>query len=135
MILGYVDKSISSPPFPLVLELIEVKLLYMKNSRYEKSNYRPISVRKNVSKIFQNVLYYKISYFLGNSFSKYQTGFRKSFNLQTCLEAMIEKFKKTQDEGGEYPELLRDLPKAFDCLPHNTIMAKLHAFIFDKATL
>ena len=52
---------------------------------------------------------------------------KKDFNLQSCLVAKIEKFKKSLDQGGEYAALLRDLPKAFHCLPHNLIIAKLHA--------
>ena len=48
---------------------------------------------------------------------------------------MIEKFKKWLDQGGEYAALLTDLPKAFDCLAHNLIIAKSDAYGFDKASL
>ena len=48
---------------------------------------------------------------------------------------MIEKFKKSLDQGGEYAALLTDLIKAFDCLPHDLIIAKLHAYGFDKISL
>ena len=48
---------------------------------------------------------------------------------------MIEKFKRSIDKGGEYAALLLDLPKIFDCLPQNLIIAKLHAYGFDKASL
>ena len=48
---------------------------------------------------------------------------------------MIEKFKKSLDQGGEYAALLTDLSKAFDCLPHDVIIAKLRAYGFDKGLL
>ena len=48
---------------------------------------------------------------------------------------MIEKFKKWLDQRGEYAALLTDLPKVFDCLPHNLIIAKSDAYGFDKASL
>ena len=134
-ILGYVNKSISSSTFPSMLKLADITPVYKKDSRYEKSNYRPISVLPNLSKIFENVLYGQISSFFENIFSKYQTGFRKDFNPQSCLVAMIEKFKKSLDQGGEYAALLTDPSKGFDCLPHNLIIAKLHAYGFDKALL
>ena len=110
-------------------------LVYKKDSRYEKSNYRLISVLPNLSKVFENVLYYQISSFLKNIFSKYLTGFRKYFSLQSSLVAMIQKSKKLLDQGGEYAALLTDLFKAFDWLPHDLIIAKLHAYGFEKASL
>ena len=48
---------------------------------------------------------------------------------------MIEKNLKSLDQGGGYAALLTDLSKAFDCLPHDLIIAKLHAYGFDKASL
>ena len=56
-ILGCVDKSISSPTFPSILKLADIIPVYKKDSRYEKSKYRPISAPPNLSKIFENVLY------------------------------------------------------------------------------
>ena len=126
-ILDYVNKSISSSTFPSILKLADIIPVYNKDSRYEKSNYRPISVLPNLSKIFENILYGQISSFFENIFSKYQNGFRKRFSPESCLVAMIEKFKKSLDQGSEYAALLKDLSKAFNCLPHTLIIAKLHA--------
>ena len=133
-ILGYVNKSITSSTFPSILKLADIIPVYKKDSRYEKSNYRPISVLPNLSGIFENGLYKQISFF-EFFFSKYQTGFRKGFSLRSCLMSIIEKFKKSLDRGGECAAFLIDLFKAFDCLPHDLIIAKLHAYRFDKTSL
>ena len=43
---------------------------------------------------------------------------------------MIEKWKKSVDNGGVFGALLTDLCKAFDCILHDLIIAKLEAYGF-----
>ena len=67
--------------------------------------------------------------------SKYQFGFRKGYSAQQCLLTMIEKWRASLDQNGTCAALLTDLSKAFDCLPHDLLIAKLHAYGCDLPSL
>ena len=117
------------------MKLADVTPAYKKKSKTSKDNYRPISILSNISKVYERCLYDQIQFYFDKILSKYQCGFRKGYNSQHCLIALIEKWKKSVDNGGAFGALLTDLSKAFDCLSHELLIAKLDAYGFDKKSL
>ena len=67
--------------------------------------------------------------------SPYLFGYRKGYSAQHCLLAMIEMWKKALDEKKVAGAILTDLSKAFDCLSHDLLIAKLEAYGFDNCAL
>ena len=101
----------------------------------DQVNYRPVGILSNISKIYERYIYDQIQLFFDSVLSKYQCGFCRGYNAQHCLVSLIEKWKKSVDNGGAFGALLTDLSKAFDCLPHELFIAKLDAYGFDKSSL
>ena len=66
---------------------------------------------------------------------KHQCGFRKGYSTQQCLLAMLEKWRSAVDNKKTFGVLLTDLSKAFDCLSHELLLAKLHAYGFSIPAL
>lgn len=65
-----------------------------------------------------------------NFFSKFQCSFRKGYSTQPCLLALIQKWKSAVDKRKSFGALLTVLSKAFDCLPRELLIAKLHLYGF-----
>ena len=57
------------------------------------------------------------------------------FGTQNCLLAMIEKLKKNRDKKGIFAAVQTDFSKAFDCIPHDLLIAKLSAYGFNRKSL
>ena len=85
--------------FLSVLKLADVKPVHKKKSRLEKTNYRPVSLLPNISKVFERCMHRQISEYFETVLSKFQCGFRKGYSTQDCLLAMLENWKKNIRSG------------------------------------
>ena len=132
------NEGISTAKSPDILKSAkgkpEVKPVFKKTSRTGKENYRPVSILTVISKAFEKLIFMQLLMSFEPVFSKYHCGSQKGYSAQNCLLVMIEKWKKCLDINDVCDSLLTDLSKAFECLPHFLLTAKLHAHEVDKTS-
>ena len=84
---------------------------------------------------YKKALHRQISSYFDTILSKKQFGYRKGMSTQTPLIVMTELWKKATDGKKKFAALLIDLSKAFDCISHDLLIAKLEAYGFEKSAL
>ena len=135
ILLNIINQNIESGSFPEELKLADVTPIFKKEDATCAKNYRPVSVLPAASKVYERLLEKQIAKYFEIHLSPYLCGYRKGFNAQHALIALIEKWKITLDKQGFAGALLMDLSKAFDTLNHDLLLAKLHAYGLSKNAL
>ena len=123
---GFIAKNFSNcvdeGVFPDDLKHADVTPIHKKKNKSDKTNYRPVSILPNTSKICKKLIYNQLYDYFDDILSPSQCGFRKRHTTQHCLLVML---KESVDKGNEFGALLTDLSKAFDCIDHKLLIAKL----------
>ena len=70
---------------------------------------------------------------MDNILSPYLCAYRKGYSTQHALLKLTEKCRSFLDMKGFAGAILMDLSKAFDCLKHELLIARLEAYGFGRA--
>ena len=129
------NDSKNQSSFPKSLKLADVMPIHKKDDKTDVTNYRPVSLLPTVSKLFERNMYNQIQTYIEKFLSPYLFGFRRGHSTEQCLLIMLETWKRALDRKQYAGAILTDLSKAFDCLNHNLLVAKLAAYGFDHSSL
>ena len=67
--------------------------------------------------------------FIESKLSKKLCGFRKRYSTQHALLLLLKNWQEGLNKKEKIGTLLMDLSKAYDCIPHDLLIAKLEAYM------
>ena len=103
--------------------------------RTTEKNFSPISVLNAFSKIYEKIIKDQLIPLLDRCLSKFIVAYRQKYNTQHILVRVIEELRRNLDNDIVVGAVLMDLSKAFDCIPHDLLIAKLSAYGFHEDAL
>jgi len=124
------NKVLYSGIFPDRMKFSIIKPLHKKGTTKEFENYRPISSLTVFSKILEKIIYKRLYSYLENYniLSDEQFGFREKLSTCSATNALINSILISLDKNKFVGGLFCDLHKAFDCVNHEILLAKLEFY-------
>ena len=94
--------------------------VFKKGLRFDKDNYRPLSVLSNLSKLLEKTMYHRLYSYLEELKILYplQFGFREKCSTTHALISITESIRQSIDNNEFGCGIFIDLKKAFDAVNH-----------------
>ena len=130
-----INRDIKENIFSEDAKIALVRPLHKKNDRDKIQNNRPVSILDGFSKVYERYLLNSLSNHIEKILSNFIAAYRKTCSSNHVLIRLIENWKKHLDNKKIVGTVLMGLSKAFDCIPHDLLIAKLHAYGFNEKVI
>ena len=130
-----INKSIETGCFPDSLKAANITPIFKKDDPLDKASYRPVSILPLSSKVYERLIYDQLSEYSESFLSHILCGFRKAHSTQHALFKLFQSWQKELDYGGFVGTILLDLSKAYDCIPHDLLIATLKCYGIGNGSL
>ena len=117
-----------SGDFPSCLKVATITPLWKSSEKKtDPNNYRSISILSSESKVFERLLFNRISHFIEttNQLHENQFGFRSKRSCVHAIAEVTEEMRKGIDARKEVFSCFMDLSKAFDTVDHQICSIRL----------
>ena len=124
------NKCIQTGLYPTEFKIAKVTPVYKKAQRDSVTNYRPISVLSNLSKIFETLIYNRIKRFFHSYdlLSNKQFGFRDGSNTELATLHVINKIMPSIQDRKFAICVFLDYRACFDTICRNILFTKLERY-------
>lgn len=126
------NKIFDSGICPSAFKVAVIKPLFKGGDKTNVSNYRPISIMTNLTKIFEKLLKSRMANYIKkyNLISERQFGFQENKCTQDAISHLVSKIYKFLDESKPCLCVFLDLAKAFDTVSHPQLFDTLEDYGF-----
>ena len=126
------NSMVNTGIYPNDLKIAKVVPIFKSGDATKCTNYRPISILSLINNIFEKILFKRLYDYLEKFriLYQYQYGFRKGHSTIHALVELVDKIKKSIDNGEMTCGIFVDLSKAFDTVNHNILLDKLDHYGF-----
>ena len=131
------QKSIDSGEVPRQWKNANVTPLFKKGDKNKPANYRPVSLTAVCCKLCEHLIAKAIMNHLdqNNILSDLQHGFRSKRSCETQLLMFIDELLCEMSEGRQVDAVVMDFSKAFDVVPHGSLLVKMAFYGIRGSTL
>ena len=125
-----IDNSIQKGVFPNELKLARISPIHKEGSYSEPSNFRPISSLLYLSKVYEKFFSLRLLKFCNkySVISPNQYGFQNGLSTTDALINLTEQIYSALEEKQHFVAAIIDIKKAFDCVNHDILKAKLEKY-------
>ena len=107
------------------LRLGNITPVHKKDEPTHKENYRPVRILPLLLKFFERLIYDQVNEYLEQYLNSLLSGFKEAHCTQLALFRLLQEWQNELDKSGFVGTILMDLSNAYDCLPHDLLIAKL----------
>ena len=123
----FCNLSLNSGIFPDSMKIAKVLPIFKNDDPKCVSNYRPVSLLPQFSKILEKIFNNRLVKYLNkyNIICDSQYGFRQNHSTELAILEMVEKITDSIDKKRIPMGIFIDLKKAFDTIDHEILVNKL----------
>ena len=124
------NKILSTGTLPQLWKDANVTPIFKKGKKSSPGNYRPVSLTSVICKLMESLVRdHIVKHMNTNSlFTKYQHGFMEGRSCSTNLLATLDVWSDAVENGIPVDTIYLDFAKAFDTVPHQRLLNKLHSY-------
>ena len=122
------NKCISEGVFPQCMKIAKVVPIFKTGEKNVASNYRPISILGNLSKVLEKIIHKRLMNYLEkfSLLADNQYGFRKKKNSIQAATSLYKTIEGNWESKVKTNCIFVDFRKAFDSVDHNILLDKLY---------